>query len=126
MSIIEVKGVRAIRNLTPHPVHAETADGDVFVFHPWGAAPARVETSSRTTGMLRLPESCGGARFSVDTERVSRSVENLPPEEPGVYLIVSRLVASVAGGRGDLLVPGAAIRDGDGRIVGARGFCRVV
>lgn len=124
MMTMEVAGVKAIRNLTPHPVHVRTAEGGSFTFLP-DDRPARVETSSRPTGMLRMPESCGSARFVVETERGSRSVTDLPPEERGVYYIVSRLVALVAGGRNDLLVPGAAIRDQSGRIVGAEGFIRV-
>lgn len=124
MTMAKVEGVKSIVNLTPRPVCVETAEGETFTFQPRGCA--RVESSSHMVGMLRLPESCGEARFKVEEERLARFVQRLPPEEEGVYYIVSRLVASVAGGRRDLLVPGAAIRDPEGRIIGAKGFCRVV
>ena len=51
-------------------------------------------------------------------------VENLPPQEEGVMLIVSALVASAAKGRDDLLVPGELVRDDGGNIVGCKSLRR--
>ena len=51
-------------------------------------------------------------------------VENLPPQEEGVMIIVSALVASAAKGRDDLLVPGELVRDDGGNIVGCKSLRR--
>ena len=51
-------------------------------------------------------------------------VENLPPQEEGVMLIVSALAASAAKGRDDLLVPGELVRDDGGNIVGCKSLRR--
>ena len=50
-------------------------------------------------------------------------VENLPPQEEGIMLIVSALVASAAK-RDDLLVPGELVRDDGGNIVGCKSLRR--
>ena len=50
-------------------------------------------------------------------------VENLPPQEEGVMVIVSALVASAAK-RDDLLVPGELVRDDGGNIVGCKSLRR--
>ena len=51
-------------------------------------------------------------------------VENLPPQEDGMMIIVSALVASAAKGRDDLLVPGELVRDDGGNIVGCKSLRR--
>ena len=51
-------------------------------------------------------------------------VENLPPQEEGVMVIVSALVASAAKGRDDLLVPGELVRDDGGNIIGCKSLRR--
>ena len=51
-------------------------------------------------------------------------VENLPPQEEGVMVIVSALVASATKGRDDLLVPGELVRDDGGNIVGCKSLRR--
>jgi hypothetical protein len=49
--------------------------------------------------------------------------QGLPEPEDGVVLVVSALVAEAAPEREDLAYPGEAIRDSDGKIVGAKGLC---
>ena len=51
-------------------------------------------------------------------------VENLPPQEDGVMVIVSALVASAAKERDDLLVPGELVRDDGGNIIGCKSLRR--
>ena len=51
-------------------------------------------------------------------------VENLPPQEEGIMVIVSALVASATKGRDDLLVPGELVRDDGGNIVGCKSLRR--
>lgn len=50
--------------------------------------------------------------------------EGLPAVEPGTTLVVSRLIVDACPERTDLVSPGEAIRDADGKIVGADGFSR--
>ena len=51
-------------------------------------------------------------------------VENLPPQEDGVMVIVSAMVAGAAKDRNDLLVPGELVRDNDGNIIGCKSLRR--
>lgn len=53
-------------------------------------------------------------------------VENLPDPHPGVYFIVSALVANAARaqGRTDLFVPTRMVRNESGQIVGCLGLAR--
>ena len=51
-------------------------------------------------------------------------VENLPPQEDGIMVIVSAIVASAAIGRNDLLVPGELVRDDGGNIIGCKSLRR--
>jgi hypothetical protein len=55
---------------------------------------------------------------------VMGEVMNLPPVEIGVLLIVSRVVYEAADKRSDLRIPGPAVRDGNGAVIGARGISR--
>ena len=51
-------------------------------------------------------------------------VENLPPQEDGVMVIVSAMAAAAAKDRNDLLVPGELVRDNDGNIIGCKSLRR--
>ena len=51
-------------------------------------------------------------------------VENLPPQEEGVMVIVSAMAADAAKDRNDLLVPGELVRDNDGNIIGCKSLRR--
>ena len=51
-------------------------------------------------------------------------VENLPPQEDGVMVIVSAMAADAAKDRNDLLVPGELVRDNDGNIIGCKSLRR--
>jgi hypothetical protein len=48
---------------------------------------------------------------------------DLPDRREGVILIVSALIAEACPDRDDLLYPGAAVRDAEGRVVGCDGLC---
>lgn len=50
---------------------------------------------------------------------------NLPPQEEGVGLIVSQIVAAAFPERCDLFYPGDLVRDKDGVIVGCKSLCQV-
>ena len=51
-------------------------------------------------------------------------VVGLPDPVPGVFLVVSRLVAAACPDRDDLLVPGALVRDAAGQPIGCKGLAR--
>lgn len=82
--------------------------------------------------------SCGAARVSVRSEIIGEingypisknfygEIIGLPEPQPGVFYVVSALVAQAAAGqRTDLLVVNDTVRDQEGRIIGCRGFARI-
>lgn len=114
------------KNLTPHrisimkagcPVCGRTGgavDGaddchvgeaaEVFHLEPDPAGPARV---GQIPGQ-ELPQINGVRVFSAPT---NGKVVGLPDPRPGVFLIVSAMVAGAAPGRDDLLIPGTGPSD---------------
>ncbi len=105
-----------IRNLTPHALSLVSSVGSVVVIPPSGVVPRRETIRQTVAAVAGLP---------VVAEALGRVV-GLPDPEEGVVLVVSRLVAEAVPGRADVYAPGEAVRDDGGRIVGARGLCRVV
>ena len=59
------------------------------------------------------------------TKQIFGDVTDLPEQEDGVYLIVSRLVATACPNRSDLLIPGPLIRDAEGKVVGCKGLSKI-
>lgn len=119
-----------IRNLTPHAVTI----GEVTL-PPSGTIARAVEQAIPGEPLrLSIPDPTGAPadRIAVNIPTCTVSYTglfDLPPPEPGVYLVVSMVVPRVAAeqGRwtGDLLVPGEQVRDGAGRIIGCRSLARV-
>lgn len=104
-----------LRNFTPHKVVLVKSDGDRIEIPPEGTVP-RVRMEVRETGeVLGVPV----------VETVAAGVEGLPEPRPGVYYIVSRAVAAACPDRDDLLVPDDLVRDGEGRVIGARRLARI-
>ena len=104
-----------IVNLTPHDIHLY-----------------------RGNELVETVKSCGAARVSVRSEKVGEingypisknfygEIIGLPEPQPGIFYVVSALVAQAAAGRRtDLLVVNDTVRDKEGRIVGCRGFARI-
>lgn len=101
-------------NLTPHPITIVEGDQST-VYRVDGPAP-RLAVERETLGQI------GGISVVRST---MGDPTGLPDPQDGVIVIVSALVAehpSVAA-RTDLAYPGEAIRDADGKIVGAKGLC---
>lgn len=134
-------GPAEIRNLTPHAVVVHE-----ITFAPSGTiARATEEATDAEPILIRVPDpgtslDPGGrsGTYAAPNESVIAvpttttrytGLVDLPDPEPGVYLIVSMVVAQVAAARGrwtgDLLVPGQQMRDSAGRIVGCRSLARV-
>ena len=106
-----VNGVVLV-NCTPHDLNIAQMDGQVLTIKPCGIVPRckSTEELDHTIGMIAV------------TKQHLGDVEGLPEEIPGVHFIVSRLVASAASNREDLLVPGALVRDDKGKVIGCNGL----
>jgi type VI secretion system secreted protein VgrG len=101
-----------IVNLTPHPLNLRSVDGEVITVPPSGTV-ARVAETREQLGQL--------AGLSV-TRASYGAVEGLPAPEAGKIFVVSALVLVAVPGRPDVFAPGPAIRDAEGRIIGADGL----
>lgn len=105
-----------ILNCTPHTLNIFVGDEERMVIEPSGLCP-RCSQSEETVGEIRgIPV----------TKQTFGSVEGLPSKKEGIFLVVSRIVASAAADREDLLVPGPMVRDPEtGRPKGCKGLSRV-
>lgn len=103
------------KNLTPHPIHIQRADGSFLDLSPDGAVPRLLQSLQYVTTIDGI----------MIRESVTGEPQGLPDQEDGVYLIVSQMVANhpSLSNRDDLLSPGEAIRDERGVIVGCDGLC---
>lgn len=122
-------GACEIRNLTPHAVVVHE-----MTFAPSGViARATEEATAGDPIRLSIPDPVGGPTdritFEVPTSTTRYTgIVDLPDPMPGVYWIVSLVVAQVAAKRGrwagDLLTPGQQVRDGAGRVIGCKSLQR--
>lgn len=101
-----------IVNCTPHEINIVKEDGSILTIEASGIVPRCTQTEAHVASINGIAV----------TKQVFGEVINLPEAQPGVFLVVSRLVASAAKGRKDLLVPGPMIRGEDGRPCGCRGL----
>ena len=110
---VVVDGVTLL-NATPHVLNIVQSDGSVLTLEASGICPrcASSEIVDQAIGLIQV------------TRQTLGEVEGLPDPVPGLYFIVSRLVAS-ATEREDLLVPGPLVRDDQGRVVGCKGLSRL-
>lgn len=109
-----------IVNLTPHAIKLVAGFGFVEFPSPENSFNfCRVDVQQEKVGEL------AGARVH---RQVFGKVLGLPEPAPGVTYIVSAMVlAALAGLRADVVAPDTgegAIRDGQGRITGTRGWVR--
>ena len=106
-----------LKNLTPHNVVIVINEETKIVIPSDGIA--------RVTETKTVAPSIDVDGVTVETfVSAFGEVENLPPQEDGVMVIVSALVASATKGRDDLLVPGELVRDDGGNIVGCKSLRR--
>jgi hypothetical protein len=99
-------------NLTPHQVDIHCLDWGRVSVPPSGQL-ARCTQTEVARGHI-------GGIIGV-TEQEFGEVVGLPEPKSGTWLIVSRLVKAAVPHRNDVVVPGPAIRDDQGRIVGCQG-----
>ena len=104
-----------IANLTPHIVNIFVDGVEKLTLPPSGIVP-RCSQSEEQWG-------------TVDGIPVSRQafgeVVDLPAPQPGVYLVVSRLVAAACPNRDDLLCPGSMVRGHNGQPIGCNGLAKI-
>ena len=106
-----------LKNFTPHNV--------VIVMNESTKIAIPSDGIARVTETKTATPSIDVDGVIVETFKSSfGEVENLPPQEDGVMVIVSAMVASAAKGRDDLLVPGELVRDNDGNIIGCKSLRR--
>lgn len=105
-----------LRNLTPHALSLLAQDGSAVALPPSGVV-------ARRAVLRRTAEEVAGLPVAVEA---LGPVEGLPAPEDGVIYVISRLVAEAVPHRTDVLAPGEPVRDDGGRIIGARGLCRVL
>jgi len=122
----ELGGLSELRNLTPHKI-------TVGEFHvdPTGTIARAIEEPSMAEPIRVLffehPQLSAVGMVPTSTTRYTGLVD-LPEPTPGIYLIVSLVVAQVAVDRGrwtgDLLTPGQQVRDAAGRVIGCKSLQR--
>ena len=101
-----------IVNLTPHPVVVRSAAGE-RVFESEGVA--------RVTDVAQAPSEVAGLPV---VEISQGAVTGLPEPEPGVVLLVSRVLAAARPDRTDLVFPFGEVRDENGVIVAVESLAR--
>lgn len=99
-------------SLLPHVVSIIREDGSVVEIAPSGTVARCTQTEETVT--------------VVDGIKITRqsfgTVTGLPERCNGTRFIVSRMVATAAVDRDDLLVPGPLVRDSEGVVTGCRGL----
>lgn len=101
-----------IVNCTPHEINVVKEDGTILTIEASGIVPRCTQTEAHVASINGIAV----------TKQVFGEVINLPEAQPETFLVVSRLVASAAKDRTDLLVPGPMVRGEDGRPCGCRGL----
>lgn len=104
-------------NLTPHELRI------------YNMAKTKVVAVVPSSGMVRVSETLNVVSDDkdevplVEIIRDPNKLEGLPPQVPGRYIIVSDMAYQAAKplGRTDILRPGPAVRDCEGRIIGCQG-----
>jgi hypothetical protein len=102
-------------NLTPHALHIRMADGTYVDIPPSG-------TVARRSVERVVVDTIDGVTVY---ETKFGPLEGLPEHATDIIYIVSALAAQACAGREDILVPGDAIRDEAGRVIGCNGLCRI-
>lgn len=103
-------------NLTPHQVVLYDGDTPVLSLKGEPASP-RLQEDMDQVCVIKFDD------IDIPVHKITLGAVNyLPKFVPGVYLIVSRMLAERVPERTDLLVPVDMVRAPDGRILGCRGF----
>ncbi len=101
-------------NLTPHALNVRKADGTSIEIPPSGTV------ARRSVERVVVGEVDGITVYATKFGQL----EGLPEPAEGTIYIVSALAAQACADRHDVLVPGEAIRDDNGRVVGCNGLVK--
>lgn len=108
-----------IINLTPHKINLMPEGGLVVTIPPSGIVARctvdRVQVNTVAVDGITVP--VNQTRFG--------EVFDLPDPQPDTIYIVSTLVAQAVPGRRDVFVVDDAVRDDQGRVIGARALAHV-
>jgi hypothetical protein len=110
-----------IVNLTPHPLNLmpEGPDGPTVTIPPLGivarCAVDRVQVNAVAVDRITVP--VNRTQFG--------TVTGLPDPQPDTIFVVSALVAQAVPDRQDVFIVDDAVRDDQGRIVGARALAHI-
>lgn len=99
-------------NCTPHNINVRKTDGSIVTFERSGII-------ARCTEMRNDVEEVNGIMLR---KVVFGEVYDLPDPVPGTFYIVSMAVRAALPSRGDLVSPGALMRDGNGQPIGCDGL----
>jgi hypothetical protein len=105
-------------NLTPHAINICRGDAQITV--PPSGIVARVATTKDVIETITVD----GVEIPVH-KVVFGPVENLPDPVAGTYFLVSAIVAQAVTDRADLVIVDDAVRDAEGRVVGARALAKI-
>lgn len=106
-----------LSNGTPHGIDIVDDAGNVILSIP-STRVIRCEAKAEQRDPISVGE------VNVPTVVTTFGESNLPPQEDGVYWVVSQIVKSAHPDRDDLLVPADLVRDEEGRIIGCRALGR--
>jgi hypothetical protein len=108
-----------IINLTPHKINLMPEGGPTVTIPPSGlvarCATSRVQVDTVTVDGISIP---------VNQTRFGK-VSDLPEPQPDTIYVVSALVAQAVPERQDVVIVDDAVRDDQGRIIGARALAYV-
>jgi hypothetical protein len=99
-------------NLTPHILNIIDVNNNIMDIPPSGKI-ARVSSTSAIVATIN--------NVNV-TQQTFGDVIDLPDAQDDIVYIVSRMVKDRVAHRSDVLVPGASVRDADGKVIGANGL----
>ena len=103
------------KNLTPHMLNIIAADGSTI----YNIAPEGNDNIARVSSISNIVGTINGINVSRQT---FGKVMGLPDPEDGIVYVVSRMVKDRVPDRNDVMVPGAPVRDSEGKIIGANGL----
>ena len=103
-------------NLTPHALNVRKANGTSIEIPPSGTV------ARRSAERVVVGDIDGITVYATKFGQL----EGLPEPSEDTVFIVSALAAQACADRHDVFVPGEAIRDEAGRVIGCDGLCRPV
>ena len=108
-----------IKNCTPHPIFLLDDDNNLVLTLDKCDTPPRLKQSTFSEGNVLV----NGVDIPL-TKTLFGETKNLPDEQEGVLLVVSRIVLSANAHRRDMVVPNDIVRDINGRIIGCKSFAK--